>query len=208
MAKRKVKPKLVKRRIKAAVPTKTWYCLRVRAGKAKAVKRLIERKRIELNLTEYIGKILIPRKRQLVLKKSAKGSERRVEEKRMRFGRGYLLINVALKTQEVWRLVNSCEFSMGLMPYRYNPSPVSDEEVQSLIDDQKADKVIKVKTGLKPGDWVHILEGMFENMEGQVMSVEGEKTPNPKIKVTMQILGRPVNDTFKHFQIRRTQHGE
>jgi len=209
-------------------PRRHWYALEVYPKcEIKARKELLRQAKIQF-LNEEVGRILIPRYRNVELRKGT-----RVVLRRRRF-RNYLLIH-AIDCPEVRELVRRCRFTRSrlmlcdefdeegfaktnkdgeimttlkkvrsLLNLPNRPVKLSDEEAERILREHResADRSKDgVKTGFKPGDPVKMVDCMYEGLSGKVVVVNGEGTADPVVKVEVFLVGRPVVVALKSFQV-------
>lgn len=169
-------------------PKLRWYAVQVTPQQEKAVRRTILRESKILFLNDRVGRIIIPKNKVVELRKS-----QRVLMRRRRYP-GYLICHLALDAQ-VRRLVNSCPGSLGFLPDRYSPAPLTDDEVALVMLQEKQNSkksTVTFDTGLAPGDLVEIKEGAFAGQQVRVKKVTNERTHDPIILVHATLWGRPA----------------
>jgi transcriptional antiterminator NusG len=79
------------------------------------------------------------------------------------------------------------------------PVPISDEEVQEIMDRMNADTAKHV-IDLSLGDAVMITDGPFKDLEGKVGAVDEERG---KIRVLVPMFGRETPVELDFVQVRR-----
>lgn len=170
-----------------------WYIVKVAAGKEEKVKELIE-KRINLKgFQDKIGRVLVP------IKKFAEIRGGKKVTKEIKLYPGYIFIEMLYSPDnpESWYFIRSIP-GVGSFLGATDPSPLSDKEVNDIIDALEASKEAKLDVHLKKGDTVRIKEGPFENFEGVVESVNEEKGT---VKLIVNIFGRSSEVELECWQV-------
>lgn len=88
---------------------------------------------------------------------------------------------------------------------RWYPTPLNtEEEALALIREQERKGEVKPSTNGKyaVGDEVVVVNGGFRGSKGKVKEFGGTKS-DPKVTVTLQIIGRPVDNVFSQWQIAK-----
>jgi transcriptional antiterminator NusG len=92
---------------------------------------------------------------------------------------------------------------LGFIPEKNNPAPLQPAEVRRLIGkmEERQEKEI-VEVPFKVGDPIKVTEGPFNNFNGFVQEVNGEKL---KVKVMVSIFGRktPVELDFSQVELEK-----
>ena len=117
---------------------------------------------------------------------------------------GYIMIQMILN-DETWFLVRETSGVGDFTGAAGKPIPMQDHEIQRMIG-QKTPTVVegekpapvKIKIDVSPGETVKIKEGMFENFEGTVESID-ENTG--KVSVLIEIFGRSTPVELESWQV-------
>ncbi|MBW2647521.1 MAG: transcription termination/antitermination protein NusG [Deltaproteobacteria bacterium] len=166
-----------------------WYVIHTYSGFENKVKLALEEGIAASGMEEDFGDILIPEEDIVELVKGEKKTSKR------KFFPGYVLIRMELNN-DTWHIVKNTPKVTGFIGSKDKPSPVSDEDVQSLrtrIDEGTLKPKPKYK--FEEGDHVKIIDGPFTNFDGVVDEVKPEKG---KLRVIVSIFGRstPVELDF------------
>lgn len=166
-----------------------WYVIHTYSGFENKVKLALEEGIATAGMEEDFGDILIPEEDIVELVKGEKKTSKR------KFFPGYVLIQMELNN-DTWHIVKNTPKVTGFIGSKDKPSPVSDEDVQSLrtrIDEGTLKP--KPKYRFEEGDHVKIIDGPFTNFDGVVDEVKPEKG---KLRVIVSIFGRstPVELDF------------
>ncbi len=140
-------------------------------------------------MEEYFDDILIPEEDVVELVKGEKKTSKR------KFFPGYILVRMELN-DDTWHIVKDTPKVTGFIGTQDKPSPIPDEDVQSLrtrIDEGTLKPKPKYK--FDEGDHVKIIDGPFTNFDGVIDEVKPEKG---KVRVIVSIFGRstPVELDF------------
>ena len=97
---------------------------------------------------------------------------------------------------ETWHIVNNTPKVTGFLGGREKPTPISEEEANTILNRMEAGKnQPQPKYFFETGDEIRVIDGPFTNFNGTVEEVNPEKG---KIKVLVSIFGRstPVELDF------------
>lgn len=193
----------------AAVPESPfrWYVLKVQSNREKSIKdSLLKRIKME-GLQEHFGEIVIPTEKVV----ETKNGKRKVREQKL--FPGYMMINMELN-DETWYLVLGTTGIGDFTGAGGKPIPMSDVEVSRMLgldvpvegDAEGAaaagvkDASPQVRFSVAVGEHVKIKEGAFESFEGTVDSLD---STSGKVKVLIQIFGRPTEVELEHWQVEK-----
>ncbi|MGA2719392.1 MAG: transcription termination/antitermination protein NusG, partial [Candidatus Acidiferrales bacterium] len=168
---------------------KHWYIVHTYSGFEKKVKESLEGRVAAFGLTEKIGQIVIPTESVVEVRGGKK-----VISPRMCYP-GYVLVEMDMDDY-TWHVVRSTPRVTGFVGSGQTPSPLSDEEVQNILNraTTTAEKP-KPKLSFDRGEKVRIGEGPFANFTGVVEEVNSDRST---LKVSVTIFGRstPVELDF------------
>ncbi len=176
-----------------------WYVLQVFSGHEKKVQKSLEEKRVSSGMQDMIEQILVPTERVAEVKKG----EQKITEKKI--WPGYILIKMTL-TDESWSFVKSVNSVLGFLGGE-NPTALSENEVQSILNDlEEKKKGVVQKHKVEAGDTVKITEGVFVNFIGTVIEVNHEKG---RLSVMVSIFGRDTRvDDLEFWQVEQVTQDE
>lgn len=175
-----------------------WYVLKVQSNREKSIRDNLMRRVRQEGLEQYFGKILIPTEKVI----DTKSGKKRVTEQKLY--PGYLMVQMILN-DDTWYLVRTANGVGDFTGAAGKPIPMQEDEIARILgnEEQKVvrdDKPLKVKVEFQPHDMVKIKDGTFEGFEGEVDSIN-EATG--KVKVLIQIFGRPSPVELDHWQVER-----
>lgn len=168
---------------------KQWYIIHTYSGFEKKVKESLESRVKAFGLQDKIGQILIPTEDVVEVRGGKK-----VVSPRM-FYPGYVLVEMEMDDY-TWHVVRSTPRVTGFVGSGQSPSPLSEEEVQSILHRMAtpADKP-KPKLTFERNEQVRIVDGPFANFTGIVEEVNNDRNT---LKISVTIFGRstPVELDF------------
>lgn len=168
--------------VRVADPTVRWYVVHTLTGHEQKVKAAIERGAEERAGEErLLYNVLVPAEEVATQTKSGKGVRRKV------FFPGYVLVQMKV-TDESWGFVRRTAGVTGFVGSGAAPTPLSDEEVQIILDQVEGRKPqMEVEVDFDEGDVVNITSGPFANFSGVVEEVYPDRG---KCKVMVTVFGR------------------
>jgi transcriptional antiterminator NusG len=169
-----------------------WYVIHTYSGQeARAKQALVERAR-QFGKQDAIEEIFIPEEDVVEVVKGQRKTSKR------KFLPGYILVRMKLD-DEVWHIVkNTAKITGFVGPGGSRPSPVSDEDVQRMLGQTKAEKPTP-KVTFEDGEDVRVVHGPFTNFTGTVSEVRPEKE---QVQVMVAVFGRstPVWLSYEHVE--------
>ena len=169
---------------------KRWYVVHAYSGFEKSVARVLQERIEREHLQDKFGQILVPVEEVVEMK----GGQKSISERK--FFPGYVLVEMEM-TDESWHLVKNVPKVTGFVGGSGSkPTPISDKEVQSLMQQiQEGVEKPKPKVLFEVGEAVRVTEGPFTDFHGMVEEVNYDKS---KLRVSVLIFGRstPVELDF------------
>lgn len=170
-----------KYRVRTEDPEVRWYVVHTLTGHEQKVKAAIDRGVAERNLGDYIFCVLVPAEEVTTQTKQGKNVRRKI------FFPGYVLVQMKV-SEESWGFVRRTGGVTGFVGSGSAPTPLSDEEVQIVIDQIEGRKPqLEVEVDFEEGDVVNITSGPFANFSGVVEEVYPDRG---KCKVMVTVFGR------------------
>ena len=108
-------------------PNMKWYIIHSYSGFERKVKESLESRVAAFGLQEKIGKVLIPTESVTEVRGGKKYTSERM------FYPGYVLVEMDMD-DHVWPVVKSTPRVKGFVGTGQQPTPLSDEEVQHIVD--------------------------------------------------------------------------
>jgi transcriptional antiterminator NusG len=173
---------------------KKWYIVHTYSGhENKAKLTLLERVR-NANLTDYFGDVLVPTESVMEV---VKGQRRTTTRK---FFPGYMFVQMVLNDTTFHLVKNTAKITGFLGGTK--PTPVPEREitgVQTNMNEGGKPKP-KARVTFEAGDSVRVIEGPFANFPAKVEDVKPDKQ---KLKVSVQMFGRPTSVELDFAQVEK-----
>ena len=171
-----------------------WYVVHSYAGYENRVKANLESRTQSLNMEDYIYQIEVPVHEVTEIKQ---GKRQQVSEKVLP---GYILVRMDL-TDESWAAVRNTPGVTGFVGLSSRPSPLSLDEVASLLAPEPEEKVAQTEAVRRSsveyevGESVTVMDGPFATLPATVNEINPD---TQKLKVLVSIFGRetPVELSF------------
>jgi transcription termination/antitermination protein NusG len=173
-----------------------WYVVHSYAGYENRVRTNLESRTQSLNMEDFIFQIEVPTHEVIEVKS---GKRQQVQEKVLP---GYILVRMDL-TDESWAAVRNTPGVTGFVGLSSRPSPLSLDEVASLLAPVPEEKAAKKAETMRAaavdfeiGQSVTVMDGPFANLPATVNEIN---TDTQKLKVLVSIFGRetPVELSFE-----------
>ena len=172
-----------------------WYVVHSYAGYENRVRANLESRTQSLNMEDYIYQIEVPTHEVIEIKG---GKRQQVQEKVLP---GYILVRMDL-TDESWAAVRNTPGVTGFVGLSSRPSPLSLDEVATLLAPVPEEKAIKKAETMRAaavdfevGQSVTVMDGPFATLPATVSEINPD---TQKLKVLVSIFGRetPVELSF------------
>jgi transcription termination/antitermination protein NusG len=172
-----------------------WYVVHSYAGYENRVRANLESRTGSLNMEEFIFQIEVPTHEVIEVKG---GKRQQVQEKVLP---GYILVRMDL-TDESWAAVRNTPGVTGFVGLSSRPSPLSLDEVTSLLAPvpeekaaKKAEAVRAAAVDFEINQSVTVMDGPFATLPATVSEINPD---TQKLKVLVSIFGRetPVELSF------------
>lgn len=169
-----------------------WYAVRTVAGKEQSAKENIEREVKMNNLDKWVNQVILPREKKYKLKKGKK-----IKREKNTFP-GYLFVELSL-VGEVERTIKNTKNVVGFTGDRsHNPIPVKQKEIDRIVgkiekQEEKLEEIPFIK-----GEKVTVVDGPFNNFEGEVSNVDEDKR---ELTVIVKIFGRENPVKLSYLQV-------
>ena len=176
-----------------------WFVLRVASNKELQVRETLERK-MKAEGIDSVGRIVVPVEQI----KRIRAGKQRVHKRKLY--PGYVLMEFEPKEDgriqdDAWFVIKE---TMGVGDFIGTdgvPTPMRDTEIAKLLKEvEKPEDTPLIKVEFEKGDVVKINEGAFENFEGVVDSIDGERGV---VCVIVSIFGRSTPLDIEYWQIEK-----
>ena len=176
------------------VSGKQWFIVHTYSGFEERVKENLTQRVEALGMGEKFGEVKIPTETLVEMKG---GKKREVQRK---FLPGYILIEMEM-SDDAWHLVKNTPKVTGFVGTGKKPTPLSQEEVDSILNQVVATKEKpKPKHVYEHGEHVRIIDGPFTNFTGVVEEVNLDRNT---LKVMVTIFGRSTPVELDFLQVAR-----
>ena len=174
---------------------KNWYIIHTYSGFEKKVKESLEGRVTAFGLGEKIGRVMVPTEDVIEVRGGKK-----IVSPRM-FYPGYVLVEMEMN-DDTWHVVRSTPRVTGFVGSGQTPSPLSDEEVQAILN-RSATPTEKQKPKLtfERNEQVRIVDGPFSSFNGVVEEVNPDRNT---LKVSVTIFGRSTPVELDFTQVEKT----
>jgi len=184
-------------------PGMNWFVLRVASNKEDSVKETLLRKIKIEGMTHLVNRILVPTEKV----KSIKGGKQKIQLKKLY--PGYVFVEMKLENdgripQDVFFLIKETTGVGDFIGTAGRPSPMSLPEIEKIQIASKPpeETPAEVKMEFAKGDHVRIIEGPFENTEGDVDEVFPDQG---KVRVIVTIFGRATPVDMEYWLVERVE---
>jgi transcriptional antiterminator NusG len=173
---------------------KQWYVVHTQTGLEERVKKTLESRALQFNLTEKISQVLIPTEKVSEIKAGKKKITTR------KFFPGYVLVEMEMN-DDTWYLVKNTPGVSGFIGSGRKPLPLKETEVASIIKqaEEKKEKPTP-KVIFEKGEQIRVKEGPFVNFNGTIEEVNPNKG---KLKVLVAIFGRTTPVELEYWQVEK-----
>ena len=141
-----------------------WYVVHTYSGYENAVKDDIEATIKSRDLQDEIKEVLVPTEEVTIIR-SGKESKKGKPTPRKLYP-GYVFINMEMN-DETWYIIRNTRGVTGFVGPGSKPVPLSAEEMAKMLNAGRSSVVADIETG----DWVRIVTGPWQDMEGEVIEV-------------------------------------
>jgi len=178
---------------------KQWFIVHTYSGFEERVRENLEQRIDALGMREKFGEVKIPTETLIEMKG---GKKREVQRK---FFPGYILLEMQM-SDDAWHLVKNTPKVTGFVGTGKKPTPLSQEEVDSILNQVVATKEKpKPKHVYEHGEHVRISDGPFTNFTGVVEDVNLDRNT---LKVMVTIFGRSTPVELDFLQVNRYDAAE
>jgi len=169
-----------------------WYAIQTHSGSELTVKRGLERLRDEMG-DGKIAEVLVPTEDLIAIKKGQKV----IEEKPLYSA--YVFAKIDLDTA-LWHAIQSMSKVGRFIGESKKPSPLSEKDINQIIDKVNNRQQAKPKISFEEGEMVRITEGSFANFNGNVESFD---MTSGMLKLNVLIFGRNTPVEISYTSVER-----
>ena len=170
-----------------------WYILKVQSNREESIREGLLRRVAIHGLDRFFDEVIVPTETVTELK----GGKKRVIKRKLY--PGYLVVHMEIN-EDTWFLVRETPGIGDFTGASGVPTPMLPHEVQRIVakQEEKSEKAPDLKIPFTKGDRVKVIEGNFENFEGEVENID--KT-NGRVTVMITIFNRTTPVEFEYWQV-------
>lgn len=169
-----------------------WYSIQT-YGSDKAVKSSILNMIEEYNLQDKITDVIVPTEDVIEVKEGKK----KVSERSLYSG--YVFAKIDLNT-EIQHMIQGIPKVSGFIGEGNRPTPLSDEDINTILDRVNNREAPKPKVFFDEGEMVRIIEGPFANFTATVDTYDLE---HGTLKLNVLIFGRNTPVDISYTQVEK-----
>ncbi|WP_300362624.1 transcription termination/antitermination protein NusG [Hydrogenimonas sp.] len=170
-----------------------WYAIQTYAGSERSVKNAIETMAEQLGLQDKIEEIVVPTEDVI----EVKNGKKKITERSLY--PGYVFAKMDLDT-DLWHKIQSLPKVSRFIGEQKKPTPLSEKDVQNILDKVQNRAAPKPKISFEPGEMVRIIDGPFANFTGMVEEYDLE---HGKLKLNVSIFGRSTPVEILYSQVEK-----
>jgi len=175
-------------------PNFKWYIIHSYSGFERKVRESLESRVQAFGLQEKIGRVIIPTEPVTEIRNGKKYTIERA------FLPGYVLVEMDLD-DHVWHVVKSTPRVTGFLGAGNQPTPMSEEEVNSIVYRVAVSKEKpRLKVKFEKNESVRITEGPFATFTGIVDEVNEDRET---LKIMVTIFGRSTPVELEFGQVEK-----
>jgi transcriptional antiterminator NusG len=157
-----------------------WYVIHTYAGYENKVKANLQSRIQSMNVEDRVFEVVIPMEDVMEIKQ---GKKQVVQKKVFP---GYLLCRLYLD-DDSWYVVRNTPGVTGFVGSGAKPTPLSDKEVDKILQVKKDQKKLKPRLEFEEQESVRVTSGPFANFTGSISEINVDQS---KLKVLVNIFGR------------------
>jgi transcriptional antiterminator NusG len=170
-----------------------WYAIQTYAGSERSVKAAIETMAQQLGLQDKIEEVVVPTEDVI----EVKNGKKKITERSLY--PGYVFAKMDLDT-DLWHKIQSLPRVSRFIGEQKTPTPLSEKDVQNILDKVENRAAPKPKISFEPGEMVRIIDGPFANFTGMVEEYDLE---HGKLKLNVSIFGRSTPVEILYSQVEK-----
>jgi transcriptional antiterminator NusG len=170
-----------------------WYSIQTYSGSERSVKAAIQNIIIERGLQEEIKDLLVPTEDVIEVKEGKK----KITERSLYSGYVFVYIDLS---KELQHLIQSLPRVSGFVGEANHPTPLSESDIQVILDRANNRAAPKPKVFFDSGEMVRIVDGPFANFTGTVDEYDLE---HGTLKLNVSIFGRATPVDISYTQVEK-----
>jgi len=172
---------------------KRWFAIHTYSGYEENVSSNLKRRIKSLGMSDKIFQVIVPTEKKIKIKN---GKRKVVEEKVFP---GYVLVEMVVD-DDSWYVVRNTPNVTGFIGTGTTPSPLSQQEVDSLMSRMGGEEEPSFTIDIQAGMPVKIGDGPFKGFEGKVVEVDAARG---KVKVLVSMFGRETPLELDFTQVKK-----
>lgn len=180
----------------AELPQKAWYVINTFSQREHQVKDSLEKRAKSFNREDKIFRVICADYQEPVLDENGKQkrSKNKVTGKRepkfktKNYYPGYIFVE-RIRTDETWFVVRNTPGVSGITGSSgkgAKPFPIPREEIEPVLKRRHIEDPERYSE-YKVGDWVKILNGTFQDSEGEIVDID---TTKGEVRIQITLFGR------------------
>lgn len=170
-----------------------WYSIQTYAGSERSVKAAIENIIEENKLQDAITDVIVPTEDVI----EVKNGKKKVTERSLYSG--YVFARIDLTT-DIQHMIQSISRVSGFIGEANHPTPLSDADINTILDRVENRAAPKPKVYFETGEMVRIIDGPFANFTGTVDEYDLE---HGTLKLNVSIFGRSTPVDISYTQVEK-----
>ena len=170
-----------------------WYSIQTYAGSERSVKIAIENIIAENHLEEVITEVIVPTEDVI----EVKNGKKKITERSLYSG--YVFANIDLSV-DLQHRIQSLPRVAGFIGEGSKPTPLSDNDINVILDRVANRAAPKPKVYFDNGEMVRIVDGPFANFTGTVDEYDLE---HGTLKLNVSIFGRSTPVDISYTQVEK-----
>ena len=171
---------------------KQWYVIHTQSGYENKVKANLEQRIKSMDAGDEVFQVMVPTEDEIQVR-----GGRRCTVTKKAFP-GYVLVQMKM-TDQSWDVVRNTPGATGFVGTRNKPSPLDEEEVNTILRRMEAEPP-RVKAGFSKGESVRIIDGPFIDFMGGADAIHAERG---KVRVLVLFFGRETPVELDLLQVER-----
>lgn len=170
-----------------------WYILKVQSNRERSISDALRRKIAIEGLDNYFGQVLVPTEKVTEFK----GGKKKIVERKL--WPGYIAVEMHVN-DDTWFAIRETSGIGDFTGSAGKPTPMQPNEIAMILhtEEEEAEEAPKLDIKFTPGDKVKVMEGNFENFEGEVSTID---EAHGRVTVMLSIFGRPTPVELEYWQV-------
>lgn len=174
-----------------------WYILKVQSNRERTASDALKRKVAIEGIDRYFGDIIVPTEKVTEFKS---GKKKTVERK---IWPGYIAVQMHVN-DDTWFAIRETSGIGDFTGAAGKPIPMSPADIAKILPkeegEQGDDNTPKLNIKFVEGDKVKVIDGNFENFEGEVDTIDQQ---SGKVSVMISIFGRSTPVELEYWQVEK-----